>query len=109
MCEKSTCTHLGPRLALACDQVDTLGRQFHKLQLVGEASAGEITINTSTCKWLLEKQVNLCQVKETVCFYVCCQETLFPYIKDNLKEYLHTHWEEEECQRDIRLLRKQVK
>ncbi|XP_072717374.1 enolase-phosphatase E1 isoform X1 [Ciconia boyciana] len=36
------------------------------------------------------------------------QETLFPYIKDNVKEYLRTHWEEEECQRDIGLLRKQA-
>ncbi|RLW00868.1 hypothetical protein DV515_00008485 [Chloebia gouldiae] len=37
------------------------------------------------------------------------QETLFPYIKDNVKEYLRAHWEEEECQRDVGLLRKQVK
>ncbi|KAM7113354.1 enolase-phosphatase E1 isoform 1-T1 [Ciconia maguari] len=36
------------------------------------------------------------------------QETLFPYIKDNVKEYLRTHWEEEECQRDVGLLRKQA-
>ncbi|XP_064507708.1 enolase-phosphatase E1 isoform X2 [Pseudopipra pipra] len=37
-----------------------------------------------------------------------CQETLFPYIKDNVKEYLRAHWEEEECQRDVGLLRKQA-
>ncbi|KFQ17697.1 Enolase-phosphatase E1, partial [Merops nubicus] len=36
------------------------------------------------------------------------QETLFPYIKDNVKKYLIAHWEEEECQRDVRLLRKQA-
>ncbi|KAL2304824.1 hypothetical protein Nmel_006779 [Mimus melanotis] len=36
------------------------------------------------------------------------QETLFPYIKDNVKEYLRAHWEEEECQRDVGLLRKQA-
>ncbi|XP_058694058.1 enolase-phosphatase E1 isoform X2 [Poecile atricapillus] len=35
-------------------------------------------------------------------------ETLFPYIKDNVKEYLRAHWEEEECQRDVGLLRKQA-
>ncbi|KFP25251.1 Enolase-phosphatase E1, partial [Colius striatus] len=36
------------------------------------------------------------------------QETLFPYIKDNVKEYLRAHWEEEECQQDVGLLRKQA-
>ncbi|XP_074889737.1 enolase-phosphatase E1 isoform X1 [Buteo buteo] len=36
------------------------------------------------------------------------KETLFPYIKDNVKEYLRAHWEEEECQRDVGLLRKQA-
>ncbi|XP_039246977.1 enolase-phosphatase E1 isoform X1 [Pipra filicauda] len=36
------------------------------------------------------------------------RETLFPYIKDNVKEYLRAHWEEEECQRDVGLLRKQA-
>nr|XP_013816965.1 PREDICTED: enolase-phosphatase E1 [Apteryx mantelli mantelli] len=35
-------------------------------------------------------------------------DTLFPYIKDNVKEYLRAHWEEEECQRDVGLLRKQA-
>ncbi|XP_061850113.1 enolase-phosphatase E1 isoform X2 [Colius striatus] len=35
-------------------------------------------------------------------------ETLFPYIKDNVKEYLRAHWEEEECQQDVGLLRKQA-
>ncbi|NXX87283.1 ENOPH phosphatase, partial [Urocolius indicus] len=36
------------------------------------------------------------------------QETLFPYVKDNVKEYLRAHWEEEECQQDVGLLRKQA-
>ncbi|XP_048219924.1 enolase-phosphatase E1 isoform X1 [Perognathus longimembris pacificus] len=35
-------------------------------------------------------------------------DILFPYIKENVKEYLQTHWEEEECQQDVRLLRKQA-
>jgi methionine salvage enolase-phosphatase E1 len=37
------------------------------------------------------------------------QDVLFPYIKENVKEYLQTHWEEEECQQDVSLLRKQVR
>lgn len=40
---------------------------------------------------------------------VCCQETLFPYIRDNVEQYLRAHWEEEECQRDVGLLRQQVR
>ncbi|XP_049646244.1 enolase-phosphatase E1 [Suncus etruscus] len=36
------------------------------------------------------------------------QDILFPYIKENVKEYLQTHWEEEECQQDVNLLRKQA-
>lgn len=39
---------------------------------------------------------------------VCPQETLFPYVRDNLRDYLRAHWEEEECQRDVGLLRKQA-
>uniref|UniRef100_A0A8I6ADH3 Enolase-phosphatase E1 n=1 Tax=Rattus norvegicus TaxID=10116 RepID=A0A8I6ADH3_RAT len=37
-----------------------------------------------------------------------CRDILFPYIKENVKEYLQTHWEEEECQQDVSLLRKQA-
>eukprot|EP00075_Anas_platyrhynchos_P023453 XP_027312706.1 enolase-phosphatase E1 isoform X1 [Anas platyrhynchos] len=39
---------------------------------------------------------------------VCRQETLFPYVRDNVGAYLRAHWEEEECQRDVGLLRKQA-
>ncbi|KAF6129872.1 enolase-phosphatase 1 [Phyllostomus discolor] len=35
-------------------------------------------------------------------------DILFPYIKENVKEYLQIHWEEEECQQDVSLLRKQA-
>lgn len=35
-------------------------------------------------------------------------ETLFPYIRDNVEQYLRAHWEEEECQRDVGLLRQQA-
>lgn len=41
-------------------------------------------------------------------FYAFVQDILFPYIEDHVKEYLQTHWEEEECQQDVSLLRKQV-
>uniref|UniRef100_A0A8D1N7W4 Enolase-phosphatase E1 n=2 Tax=Sus scrofa TaxID=9823 RepID=A0A8D1N7W4_PIG len=36
------------------------------------------------------------------------KDILFPYIEDHVKEYLQTHWEEEECQQDVSLLRKQA-
>ncbi|XP_019408153.1 PREDICTED: enolase-phosphatase E1 isoform X1 [Crocodylus porosus] len=36
------------------------------------------------------------------------KDTLFPYIRDHVQEYLRAHWEEEECQQDISLLRKQA-
>ncbi|XP_019339471.1 enolase-phosphatase E1 isoform X1 [Alligator mississippiensis] len=36
------------------------------------------------------------------------KDTLFPYIRDNVQEYLRVHWEEEECQQDVSLLRKQA-
>ncbi|MXQ87974.1 hypothetical protein E5288_WYG022509 [Bos mutus] len=36
------------------------------------------------------------------------EDILFPYVKENVEEYLQTHWEEEECQQDVRLLRKQA-
>lgn len=39
---------------------------------------------------------------------MCLQETLFPYIRDNVEQYLRAHWEEEECQRDVGLLRQQA-
>ncbi|XP_063281429.1 enolase-phosphatase E1 [Pelobates fuscus] len=36
------------------------------------------------------------------------KDVLFPYIKDNVKEYLHKHWEEEQCQEDVSQLQKQA-
>ncbi|XP_018414502.1 PREDICTED: enolase-phosphatase E1 [Nanorana parkeri] len=36
------------------------------------------------------------------------KEILFPYIEDNVKEYLQNHWEEKECQEDVQLLRLQA-
>lgn len=36
------------------------------------------------------------------------QDILFPYIRENLEDYLSAHWEEDECKQDIHLLKKQV-
>ena len=40
------------------------------------------------------------------CLYL--QDILFPYIRDQLEDYLSTHWEEDECKQDVHLLKKQV-
>lgn len=36
------------------------------------------------------------------------QDTLFGYVKDNLKTYLESHFDGEECQADVEALRQQV-
>uniref|UniRef100_A0ABM5GKE7 Enolase-phosphatase E1 n=1 Tax=Pogona vitticeps TaxID=103695 RepID=A0ABM5GKE7_9SAUR len=36
------------------------------------------------------------------------KDILFPYVKDHIQDYLRAHWEEEECQEDVGLLRKQA-
>ncbi|XP_059401622.1 enolase-phosphatase E1-like [Carassius carassius] len=36
------------------------------------------------------------------------QDILFPYILENLEEYLSAHWEEDECKQDVHLLKKQL-
>ncbi|XP_073686071.1 enolase-phosphatase E1 isoform X2 [Garra rufa] len=36
------------------------------------------------------------------------KDILFPYIKENLEEYLSAHWEEDECKQDVHLLKKQA-
>lgn len=33
------------------------------------------------------------------------KEKLFPYVKENVKSYLESHWDEEECKEDIEALR----
>ncbi len=42
------------------------------------------------------------------CVVSCTQDILFPYIRENLEEYLSAHWEEDECKQDVHLLKKQV-
>ncbi|KAI4895178.1 hypothetical protein NFI96_023706 [Prochilodus magdalenae] len=36
------------------------------------------------------------------------KDVLFPYIREHLEDYLHAHWEEDECKQDVHLLKKQV-
>ncbi|XP_015192197.1 enolase-phosphatase E1 isoform X2 [Lepisosteus oculatus] len=36
------------------------------------------------------------------------KDILFPFIKDNVHEYLSAHWEEDECKQDVQLLKKQA-
>ncbi|XP_067412970.1 enolase-phosphatase E1 [Emydura macquarii macquarii] len=55
-----------------------------------------------------EVAVILLDIEGTTTPITFVQDTLFPYIKDNVKEYLRAHWEEEECQQDVGLLRKQA-
>ena len=59
---------------------------------------------------LLKNLISCKPLKLILVFFFCAfiQDILFPYIKENVKEYLQTHWEEEECQQDVNLLRKQV-
>ncbi|XP_054999573.1 enolase-phosphatase E1-like [Sorex araneus] len=47
-------------------------------------------------------------VKGTTTPIAFVKDILFPYIRENVQEYLQTHWEEEECQQDVSLLRKQA-
>ncbi|XP_029072632.1 enolase-phosphatase E1-like [Monodon monoceros] len=52
--------------------------------------------------------VILLDIESTTTPIAFVKDILFPYIKDNVKEYLQTHWEEEECQQGVNLLRKQA-
>lgn len=55
-----------------------------------------------------EVTVILLDIEGTTTPIAFVKDILFPYIKENVKEYLQTHWEEEECQQDVNLLRKQA-
>ncbi|NIG59369.1 enolase-phosphatase E1 [Pontoporia blainvillei] len=55
-----------------------------------------------------EVTVILSDIENTTTPIAFVKDILFPYIKDNVKEYLQTHWEEEQCQQGINLLRKQA-
>ncbi|XP_060635312.1 enolase-phosphatase E1 [Anolis sagrei] len=55
-----------------------------------------------------EVRVFLLDIEGTTTPIAFVKDTLFPYIKENIHDYLRTHWEEEECQEDVGLLRKQA-
>uniref|UniRef100_A0A8D0HDG1 Enolase-phosphatase E1 n=2 Tax=Sphenodon punctatus TaxID=8508 RepID=A0A8D0HDG1_SPHPU len=55
-----------------------------------------------------EVSVILLDIEGTTTPIAFVKDILFPYIKDRVKEYLRAHWEEEECQQDVSLLRKQA-
>ncbi|XP_028599659.2 enolase-phosphatase E1 isoform X1 [Podarcis muralis] len=55
-----------------------------------------------------EVSVLLLDIEGTTTPIAFVKDTLFSYIKDNIREYLRAHWEEEECQEDVGLLRKQA-
>nr|XP_044998690.1 enolase-phosphatase E1 isoform X2 [Jaculus jaculus] len=55
-----------------------------------------------------EVTVILLDIEGTTTPIAFVKDILFPYVKENVKEYLQTHWEEEECQQDVSLLRKQA-
>nr|BAE40540.1 unnamed protein product [Mus musculus] len=48
-----------------------------------------------------EVTVILLDIEGTTTPIAFVKDVLFPYIKENVKEYLQTHWEEEECQQMI--------
>ncbi|KAM8971197.1 enolase-phosphatase E1 isoform 2-T2 [Sarcophilus harrisii] len=55
-----------------------------------------------------EVTVILLDIEGTTTPIAFVKDTLFSYIRENVKDYLHTHWGEEECQQDVSLLRKQA-
>ncbi|KAL7982141.1 hypothetical protein Chor_001198 [Crotalus horridus] len=54
-----------------------------------------------------EVSVFLLDIEGTTTPITFVKDILFPYIRENIRDYLDTHWEEEECQQDVGLLRKQ--
>ncbi|MBZ3889487.1 Enolase-phosphatase E1 [Sciurus carolinensis] len=55
-----------------------------------------------------EGTVILLDIQGTTTPIAFVKDILFPYIKEKVEEYLQTHWEEEECQQDVNLVRKQA-
>ncbi|KAF7252871.1 Enolase-phosphatase E1 [Varanus komodoensis] len=55
-----------------------------------------------------EVSVFLLDIEGTTTPIAFVTDILFPYVKDNIQDYLRAHWEEEECQQDVGLLRKQA-
>ncbi|XP_056659243.1 enolase-phosphatase E1 isoform X3 [Monodelphis domestica] len=55
-----------------------------------------------------EVSVILLDIEGTTTPIAFVKDTLFSYIRENIRDYLLTHWGEEECQQDVNLLRKQA-
>ncbi|XP_020844058.1 enolase-phosphatase E1 isoform X2 [Phascolarctos cinereus] len=55
-----------------------------------------------------EVTVILLDIEGTTTPIAFVKDTLFSYIRENVKDYLHAHWDEEECREDVSLLRKQA-
>ncbi|KAG2466705.1 PGM5 protein, partial [Polypterus senegalus] len=45
---------------------------------------------------------------ESQMWHITWIDILFPYVKDNVQDYLIAHWEEDECKQDVYLLKKQA-
>ena len=41
-------------------------------------------------------------------FIYFCQDVLFPYVRENLKSYVDSHWNDEEFAEDLKALKQQV-
>nr|XP_033770315.1 enolase-phosphatase E1 [Geotrypetes seraphini] len=50
----------------------------------------------------------LLDIEGTTTAITFVKNVLFPYVEENVQDYLLLHWDEEECQEDIRQLRKQA-
>ncbi|KAL8206386.1 UNVERIFIED_CONTAM: Enolase-phosphatase E1 [Gekko kuhli] len=55
-----------------------------------------------------EVTVILLDIEGTTTPIAFVKDILFPYVKDNIRDYLRKRWEDEECQQDVGLLRKQA-
>ncbi|CAM4730772.1 hypothetical protein PO909_022186 [Leuciscus waleckii] len=53
-------------------------------------------------------RVFLLDIEGTTTPITFVKDILFPFIRENLEEYLSAHWEEDECKQDVHLLKKQA-
>ncbi|XP_071510590.1 enolase-phosphatase E1-like [Diadema antillarum] len=61
--------------------------------------------------WNLQEGVKiiLLDIEGTTTPITFVADVLFPYIRENVQDYLRTHWKEEQCQADVDALRQQAK
>ncbi|KAK2575593.1 hypothetical protein KPH14_011302 [Odynerus spinipes] len=58
---------------------------------------------------LLSQTTILVDIEGTTTSISFVKETLFPYVRENLKKYINTKWEDEEFKRDFNKLKEQAK